>query len=110
MTRKLRHFRRFWLRCDAPDRIADVVGHQQRARLVDADADRAALGVAAVVEESGQDVLRLAGRLAVGEGYEDDLVAGAELAIPRAVLADEGAIRHRFRKQLAGVEGEPERG
>jgi NAD(P)-dependent dehydrogenase (short-subunit alcohol dehydrogenase family) len=49
----------------APDRVADVVGDQQRALLVDRDADRAALRLALVVEEAGQHVLRLARRLAV---------------------------------------------
>ena len=43
--------------------------------------------------------------LAVRERHEDHLVAGARLAIPRAVLADEGAAGHLRRKQLAGVEG-----
>ena len=43
---------------DAPDRVADVVGHQQRAALVDRDADRAALGVALRAQESRQHVDR----------------------------------------------------
>ena len=63
-----------------------------------------------VVEEAGQHVLRRARGLAVRERHEDHLVAGARLAIPRAVLADEGAAGHLGRKQIAGVEGEPERG
>ena len=50
---------------DAPDRIADVVGDQQRAGLVDRDADRAAARLAVGVEEAGDDVLGLAARMAV---------------------------------------------
>src|SRR3954470_19601960 len=52
------------MRCrrHAPDRVADIVGHQERALLVEADADRAALGFALVVEKTGQDVPRLARR------------------------------------------------
>ena len=61
----------------APDGVADIVGHQQRALLVDGDADRPALRLALVVEEAGQDVLRLAGGLAVRERHEDHLVAAA---------------------------------
>ena len=37
--------------------------------------------------------MRLARRLAVGERHEDHLVAAARLAVPRAVLADEHAVR-----------------
>src|ERR1700722_16099311 len=77
-----------------PHRVADVVGHQQRALLVDLDADRPPLRLAIAVEETGQHVLRLAGGLAVGERHEDHLVAGARLAIPRTVLADESAAGH----------------
>src|SRR4051794_9177669 len=97
-------------RRDAPDRVADIVGYQQRALLVDADAYRAALGFALVVEETGQDVPRFAGWPAIFEGYENHLVARPRFSIPRAVLADEGAAGHVRWKQIAGVEGEPERG
>src|SRR5436190_20777501 len=101
--------RRFRRRRYAPDRVADVVGDQKRALLVEPDTDGAALRLALVVEEAGQHVLRRPRRLAVLEWNEDHLVAGAGLAIPRAVLADEGAIFHLGRKQIAGVEGQPER-
>src|SRR6478735_3266166 len=62
------------------------------------------------LEEAGQHVLRRARRLAVLEWYEDHLVARARFAIPRAVLADEGAVGHLVRKQIAGVERQPKRG
>ena len=42
--------RRLCRRRHAPDRVADVISHQQRALFVEPHADRAALGVAVVVE------------------------------------------------------------
>ena len=50
-----------------------------------------------------------AGRLAVRERHEDHLVAAARLAVPRAMLADEGAVLHFGAEQVAGVEGQAER-
>src|ERR1700735_1039383 len=92
-----------------PHRIADIVGHQQRALLVDLDADRPSLRLAIAVEETGQHFLRRTRWLAIGERHEDHTVAGARLAIPRAVLADESTAGHFRRKQMAGVEGQSER-
>src|SRR5580658_10517257 len=75
----------------APDAVADVVGDEQRAALIDGDADRTAARVAVAVEESGEDVDRLARRTSDREGHEDDLVAAGGTAVPGAVLADEHA-------------------
>src|SRR6185503_1093170 len=83
------------LRADAPDHVADVIGDEQRAALVDGDADRAAHGVAVLVDEAAEHFHRHAVRLAVAEGHEDDVVAAERLAVPRAVLADEGALAER---------------
>ena len=57
--------RRLRRRRHAPHRVADIVGHQQRALLVDRGRRPAGPGFALVVEEAGQHVLRLAGGLAV---------------------------------------------
>src|SRR6185295_137980 len=76
-------------RADPPDRVADIVGHQQRAALVDGDADRTAHRVAVLLDEAGEHVDRLARGLAVCKRHEDHLVAAPRLAVPRAVLADE---------------------
>src|SRR6185437_2337112 len=76
---------------DAPDCIADVIRDKQRTLLVDRDADRTAQRIAIVVDEPGQDVLRLYGGATVGERDEYDLVAAERIAIPGAVLADERA-------------------
>src|SRR5216683_2408067 len=100
--------RRLLRRRHAPHRVADIVGDQERALLVDLDADRTALGFALVVEEAGQHVLRRARRLAVGERHKNHLVAGAGFSVPGAVLADEGTIGHLGWKQIAGVEGQSE--
>src|SRR4051794_29702695 len=66
-------------RRDAPDRVADVVGDEESAALVEGDADRAAVGVALGAQEAVEDFGRLARRLAVAEGNEDDVVAGERL-------------------------------
>src|SRR5215468_2975460 len=92
------------LRRHPPDRVADIVGDQQRSLLVDTYTDRAPLCFALVIEEAGQHILRLARGLAVLERDKDHLVAGARLAIPGAVLADERAARHFLRKQISGIE------
>src|SRR6516164_4777127 len=61
-------------RCHAPDCVANVVGHEQRAVFVDPQPDGPALRLAILVEESGQDVARRAGGFAVLERHEDHLV------------------------------------
>src|SRR4051812_10017824 len=80
-------------RRDPPDPVADIVGDEQAAGLVDRHADRPPLGIAVLVEKAGEHVDRLArSRLVAGEGHEHNLVARARLAVPRAMLADERAI------------------
>ena len=44
----------------APDRVADIVRHQQRALFVEGNADRTALRLAIAVDKAGQNVARLA--------------------------------------------------
>ena len=62
-----------------------------------------------VVDETGQHVLRRPGGPAVAERHEHHLVAGARPAIPRAVLADEGAAAIARGQQRTLVEREAER-
>src|SRR5690349_6787414 len=75
----------------APDDVAHVVGDEERALPVDRDTHGTAVGLVAL-EEPREDVDGLARGLAAGERHEHDLVAHARLAVPRAVLADEGAL------------------
>uniref|UniRef100_A0A0N4ZJL1 LEPR-XLL domain-containing protein n=1 Tax=Parastrongyloides trichosuri TaxID=131310 RepID=A0A0N4ZJL1_PARTI len=93
----------------APDDIAHVVGDQKRAGANAQHPDGAAHGLALVVAEAGQDVLRRARRLAAAERHEDHLVATVRLAVPRAVLADDGPVAP-LGHQGAGVEGQAQRG
>ncbi len=65
---------------------------------------------ACFVQEAVEHDLRLADRPAVFEAHEDHLVAAQRLAIPRAVLADEGAAAVLRGQQVARVEHEAERG
>ena len=97
-------------RRDAPDRVADVVGDQQRAARV--DARRRPGGRARCRRSSRKPVSTSSGvprRPAARERHEDHLVAARRLAVPRAVLADERAAAIALRQQLAVVEREPER-
>ncbi len=60
-------------RCDTPDRVADIVGDQKRAGLVDGDTDRSSTCFAVIVEEAGDDIFGLAVRLAIGKGHKTTL-------------------------------------
>src|SRR5688500_5842778 len=77
----------------APDDVADVVGDEQRAALVDHDSDWAAEGLAVGADEAAQHLDRVARRFSGGEGHEDHVVAATRLAVPGAVLA---AVAHRL--------------
>src|ERR1700751_5724800 len=96
-------------RRDPPHDAADVVGYQQRALFVDRDANRAALDLVVAVQEAGEELLRRQLRPAVGEGEEHDAVAVQRLAVPRAVLADEGAAAVLRREGTRSVECQAER-
>src|SRR4026209_1031077 len=71
----------------APDRVADVVGQHEVAPAFDRDADGPAHRVAFGVDEAGQHVERIARGLAALEWNEDDLVAAARPAGPRAAVS-----------------------
>src|ERR1700712_1018975 len=74
------------------------------------DADRAALRFVIGIDETGQDILRTAGRFSFRrEWHEDHLIAAAWIPVPRSVLTDERAVFVIVREQPAGVEGEPKR-
>ena len=49
---------------DAPNRIADVIGDQQRAGLVDRQPDRPSARMSVCIEEAGDDILGFAVRMA----------------------------------------------
>src|SRR6266508_1575066 len=74
---------------DAPDPVAAVVGDEEGAVLRDGYADGASPDVSFRRHEAGQEVLVLSRRDAVPEGDADDLVSGALLPVPGAVLSGE---------------------
>jgi len=77
---------------DAPNHVANVIGHQQCAPTVDDDPDGTSAGVAvAFIEEPGQHVHRITRRHAVGERNEDQFVSAPRLPVPRTVLPHEHA-------------------
>jgi hypothetical protein len=82
----------------APDHVANVVGDEERAPLIDGDPDRAAQRSVARIEETAEDIDGRALRLAAVERNEYDFVAAVDLAIPRSVLTDEHAVAE-FRKR-----------
>src|SRR4029079_10299010 len=78
----------------APDDVADIVSHQQRAVGAERDADWTSVGDLLVGREKpGENVPRRTRWAAVLERHEDDGVAAQRAAIPGAVLADHHAVR-----------------
>ena len=102
--------RRFARVGHAPDGPRTVIGHHQRPILGDGHADGAAPHVAVFGDEAHQEVLELAGRLAVPHRHSDDLVADTAGPVPRAVLGREGVVVVLGREFVAVVEREVERG
>src|SRR5262249_35821106 len=96
-------------RGDAPHDAAHVVGHQQGPLGVHRNADRPTLDLVVGVEEAGEELLRRHLRPAIGEGDEHDPIAIQRLAVPRAVLAHEGAASVRPREGAGAVEGQAQR-
>ena len=96
---------------DPPHLVADIVRHQQAAVLADLHPDRAAIGDIADAE-AAQDRDRLGARRGhrPGEGDEHHFIAAGRLAVPRSMLADEGAAGELRAERLAGGEGQAERG
>src|SRR5579862_7073004 len=76
---------------DAPDRVAAVVGNEERAVLRDGDTHGSSPRVALGGHEARHEVHVFARWLVVAEGQVYDLVAGSLRAIPRAVHGDERA-------------------
>jgi hypothetical protein len=73
---------------DAPNKIAHVISHQQRALRIQRDTDRPTKGIAILAEKSSQHInRRRAGRFTIGERHEDDLIAAVWPVVPRAMLA-----------------------
>src|SRR5450755_3516041 len=78
----------------APDHIAYVVRHQNRAVGTECDAYWTAIGHPLVrCEEPRQNIPRRPGRAPVRERHEHELVAAQRAAIPGAVLPDRHAVR-----------------
>src|ERR1700682_3961758 len=78
----------------APDHIANIVRHQNRAVGTECYPDRPSIGLALVRrEEARQDIPRRPGRAPGRERHEDALVATQRAAVPGAVLPDGHAVR-----------------
>src|SRR3546814_14298463 len=78
-------------RHDTPDNIADIVGDQQGAGLVDDHADRTPEGMHVLTNESGHNILRYTGRSCIGQRPEHHLTTTGRSAIPHAGPAEQGA-------------------
>src|SRR6516162_8594276 len=100
-----------WRCGDAPHRVPDIISDQQRTGRIHGDADRAAVGHTLAIRrhKAGDEIFRLALRFAVAKGDVDDLVASERTAIPRAVLADEGAAAEMLWKRVRGIESKAKR-
>ena len=75
-----------------PDAVADVIGYQQRALSVLDDGHGPPLRILLRIQKIRQHVFGLAGRPAVYERHEDDLVTAFRISIPGPVLRDKQAI------------------
>src|SRR5271168_2782807 len=101
---------------DAPDAAGAVVGDVEGAVVADGDADGTAPDLAVSGDEAGEEVLVLAGGLAVLHGDADELVAATVGAVPGAVLGREAVAvilrgeARRGGRRGGGVEGHAERG
>src|SRR5262249_34335999 len=78
------------LRAHPPDRAVAVLRNQQRAIARNGYADRPSPDLAIVDDKASDEILVLAGWLAVLETDADDLVTGALRPVPGAVLGREG--------------------
>src|SRR6266478_1704621 len=78
-----------WRAGDPPNSITNVIRHQQRALLVDRDADGPSHRVSVLPDEASQYIDRFSTRLPVLERDEDHLVAAVGLAIPGPMLPHE---------------------
>lgn len=95
---------------DAPNHVPHVVSDKKGACLVDCYADRAPHGLVVTVDKAGEDVSWRADGSAVSERHEDHLVAAADAAVPRAMLADKSAIVEGWPECGAVRECQPQRG
>src|ERR1039457_4241936 len=77
----------------APDHVANVIRHQNRAVGTECDAYRTAIGHPLVrCEEPRQNIPRRPRRASVCERHEHDLIATQRAAVPGAVLPDGHAV------------------
>jgi hypothetical protein len=72
----------------APDCVANVVGDEQRATLVDRDANWATHRFAALIQKARDDIDRRGCRFSILEWNENHLVATRRFSIPGTVLSD----------------------
>ena len=99
-----------WVRRDAPDRVADVVGDQQRAALSIATPTGRPCASPSSLTKPVSTSTRLAGGLAVRERHEDHLVAAAAACDSTSRAAPTKApLAIRRGQRVAGGEREAER-
>src|SRR3546814_5537757 len=77
-------------RHDTPDNIADSVGEQQGAGLVDHHADRTPVGMPVLTDESGQYILRCTCSSSIGEWLYHHLLTSGPSPFPCPVQVEEG--------------------
>ena len=94
---------------DAPNRIPNVIGNQQRSGLVDSQSDRASTRMSVGVEEAGDDIFGFAVRMAAAEWHEHDFVAVEGGPVPASMFTDERPAAILLRKTVRRVESKPER-
>src|SRR6185369_6007846 len=96
--------------CHPPDRAVAILRHQQGSVLRHGYAHRPPPHLRVTHHKPRDEILVLAGRLAVLHPDTDHLVAGALRAVPGAVLGGEGVALVFGWKLRALIEGHAERG
>ncbi len=84
---------------DPPDRIRSVVTNEKRAVIGNGDPDRATPDLAIRRDKAGEEVLILAGSLAMIHGDANDLISGEFVAVPGAVFGGKN-LTPIFRRKL----------
>ena len=76
-----------------PNGIADIVGDKQRSIARNRHANRAAESLFVVADKTGNNIDWVSRGFPGGKSNENNFVAAQRSAIPRAMLADENAVR-----------------
>ena len=94
---------RLLARHNPPDRVADIVGDEKGALTVDRDPDRPPHRLAVGALEPGENIFHWPIGLTILKRDKYDFVATPGLAVPRAMLPNEGTAHVVRREEVRGI-------